>query len=230
MPRIDVRNLVGSQCAVKYESDPAECPLCGTSVVPKMIGSATINDEFGDFFAAYQCTNRQCQGVFVGRWIYSMDAMMHRPLGVYPRVPRARTFSQTIGDLSPQFISVYNEALAAEANGLSQLVGMGHRKALEFLVKDYAIARNPDDAEMIKAKALGRCIKDYIPDPRVKAVAERAIWLGNDETHYIRTWGDKDVNHLKRLVDLTVHWIELELESERLVAEMPAGGGGSQNP
>ena len=51
-------------------------------------------------------------------------------------------------------------------------------------------------------------------------VAKRAVWLGNDETHYVRVWADKDVNNLKHLIDLTIRWIENEIETERVLQEM----------
>jgi hypothetical protein len=36
--------------------------------------------------------------------------------------------------VSPTFVEIYNQSLAAEAMRLSQLTGIGLRKALEFLV------------------------------------------------------------------------------------------------
>ncbi len=50
----------------------------------------------------------------------------------------------------------------AEAIGLDQLEGIGLRKAMEFLVKDYAISKNPDQEEDIRSKFLGACINEYI--------------------------------------------------------------------
>ena len=100
---------------------------------------------------------------------------------------------------------------------------MGFRKALEFLVKDYLISKEADRArhEDIKRKLLGACIADDVADDRIKTVAARAAWLGNDETHYVRRWQDHDITDLKRLIDLTVKWIEMELETEEALASMP---------
>ena len=41
-------------------------------------------------------------------------------------------------------------------------------------------------------------ISRYIDDSNIKNVAKRAVWLGNDETHYIRKWEDKDLSFLKK--------------------------------
>jgi hypothetical protein len=52
-------------------------------------------------------------------------------------------------------------------------------------------------------------------------VAKRAVWIGNDETHYIKKWNNKDLTDLKILIDLTLHWIEMESLTETYYVEMP---------
>lgn len=42
-------------------------------------------------------------------------------------------------------------------------------------------------------------------DLRIRAVAERAGWLGNEETHYIRRWQDQGLGDLKCLINMTVN-------------------------
>ena len=58
---------------------------------------------------------------------------------------------------------------------------------------------------------------------KVKQVAARAVWLGNDETHYLRKWEGKDLQDLKKLIALTVHWIEMEELTEAVMKDMPEG-------
>lgn len=101
------------------------------------------------------------------------------------------------------------------------MCGVGYRKALEFLVKDYLVKGQPDAKADIEAKMLGLCIAKYVADQRVKQVAERAKWLGNDETHYHRRWIDKDVDDLKLMIKLTVHWIEAEYLTQEALKSMP---------
>ena len=57
-------------------------------------------------------------------------------------------------------------------------------------------------------------------DPRLKQCAERATWLGNDETHYERKWIDRDVDDLKTLIRLTVNWVESALLTEKYAKGM----------
>ncbi|MGH9690457.1 MAG: hypothetical protein ACRD4C_05105 [Candidatus Acidiferrales bacterium] len=61
----------------------------------------------------------------------------------------------------------------------------------------------------------------YVKNEKVKAIAARAVWLGNDETHYTRKWEDKDLEDLKNLIQLTVHWIEMEKMTASVLKEMP---------
>jgi hypothetical protein len=102
-----------------------------------------------------------------------------------------------------------------------QICGVGYRKALEFLVKDYLIKQRPTDQAAIESGALGQCINTYVTDPNIKQVAERAAWLGNDETHYKRLWIDKDVTDLKRLIGLAMHWIEVDHLTAEAISSMP---------
>jgi hypothetical protein len=137
-----------------------------------------------------------------------------------PIAPFEESFGETITNTSPSFVGIYNQAAAAEATKLDQVAGMGYRKSLEFLIKDFLIKQRPDDAENIKKTMLGPCINNYVEDPRIKSVASRATWLGNDETHYVRKFVDRDVEDMKRLVKLTVNWIENVLLTEEYEAGM----------
>lgn len=102
------------------------------------------------------------------------------------------------------------------------ICGTGYRKSLEFLIKDYLISITPEDQhETIRNKFLNNCIRDNISNINIKTVASRAVWLGNDETHYTRKWEDKDINDLKSIIELTLHWIESEIRTQKLLEDMP---------
>jgi hypothetical protein len=127
-----------------------------------------------------------------------------------------------VAAVSPTFVEVYTQALAAEGMGLNQITGIGLRKALEFLVKDFAVATKGDaEKDAVFRKPLAGCIKDYIDDPSVQAVAKRAAWLGNDETHYLRKWEGRDIKDLKTLIRLTMNGMDNILLSKKFVEEMP---------
>lgn len=104
---------------------------------------------------------------------------------------------------------------------MDEISGQGYGKALEILVKDFAVSEKPDDADKIKKEQLGQVIKAYIKDEGVQAIAERAAWLRNDEAHYERRWLDKDVEDLKVLIRLVVNDITNAELRKKYVNEMP---------
>jgi len=114
--------------------------------------------------------------------------------------------------LSPRFCEIYNQALEAEENELDELSGPGYRKALEFLVKDFAISRNPESIENIKDIDLSRCINQFIENRRIKTLAEKCAWIGNDLTHYTRKHEDLTIDDLKILIGVAVSFIDSELQ------------------
>jgi hypothetical protein len=132
-------------------------------------------------------------------------------------------FSETINKLSPMFVSIYNEAKTAKENGLSQVAGPGFRKAFEFLIKDYAKSgkEKAEDKNRIEGEFSGVVVNNYISDERIKELAKRVLWLGNDETHYLRIWEDRDINDLLTLISLAIHWIEIDLLSSQYINSMP---------
>ncbi len=123
-------------------------------------------------------------------------------------------FNKKIISLSPQFDKIYNQALAAETSGLDEIAGLGYRKSLEFLVKDFAIHQHPSDEEDIKKQMLSSCIKKYIDNPQIKTLVERSAWIGNDEAHYIRKQEDRDINDMKSFIQATVYFIGMVLITE----------------
>ncbi len=103
--------------------------------------------------------------------------------------------------------------------------GPGYRKALEFLVKDYlGSLQETDEAKKEVANwPLMAVLRKYVTDKRMLTTAERAAWLGNDETHYVRKWEDKDLEDLKNLIKLTCYWIQSEHLTHAAAESMPQG-------
>jgi hypothetical protein len=70
---------------------------------------------------------------------------------------------------------------------------------------------------------LGPCIGTFVDNDKVKQMAQRAAWLGNDETHYLRKWEDHDLPDLKTVIDLTVLWIDMEEMTKQVMKDLPEG-------
>ena len=110
------------------------------------------------------------------------------------------------------FIKTYLQSLEAESYGLDELAGMGYRKAIEYLVKDWAIQNNPDDKEDVEKSWLGAVIKKHYKGD-LKDILERATWLGNDQAHYNKLFEEFDIDVLKELIDLIM--VELDREYKK---------------
>ena len=205
----------------EIERKSVKCPFCGVINIPEYLFLKNV--ERSDFFNVFtQCTNPTCRNMFITQF---STVGVRKPVftKILPTaLPEKRTFSNIISEFSPNFCDIYNQAYIAEQTNLMQICGTGYRKSLEFLIKDYLISTLPEDQhEAIKNKFLNNCIRDNISNINIKTVASRAVWLGNDETHYTRKWEDKDINDLKSIIELTLHWIESEIRTQKLLEDMP---------
>jgi len=194
---------------------PNKCPICHHAISPKFsIGVVVAESRLIDL--SFQCPN--CQNMFIGKYTYSYPSYdLYR---VWPIVPKAVEFEKEIEEISPMFVETYNQAIFAEGNSLHQLTGIGLRKSLEFLIKDFLISQNRENEQTIKSSTLSQCINNFIDDNNLVEISKRAAWLGNDETHYVRKWEDKDISDLKILTRLTVNWIHNIILKDKYIAEM----------
>ncbi len=202
--------------------EPSECPLCKHKIKPEELHCGTYKDEEGKeyLYLLYLC--HHCYQVFTALHLCSKDVVMRTGEKVFesamlyigPSCFTPQEFDAAITMLSPQFVKIFNQALEAEAQGLDEIAGIGYRKAIEFLVKDYCIHLHPDEAEGIKAKFLGNCIKEYVDDHRIKTLAERTTWIGNDETHYTRKIEGRDISDMKKFIQAMVYFIGMVLITE----------------
>lgn len=196
-----------------------QCPYCKTQIYPKLI--CIDGDDLLGYSIFCRCPNCnkqficKCDRTVSGETIFVLSDIMPNAQ------PDKRTFNSDIQDISESFCEIYNQAYTAQQLNLTQICGVGYRKALEYLIKDYIIFNKPEDKETILKKALGKCISEDIDSDNIKNVAARATWLGNDETHYIRKWEDKDITDLINTIDLTLHWIEAEIKTKKLLEQMP---------
>jgi len=198
---------------------PDECPVCHTGIDVRIFGAYGERRE-EPIQVVFQCPKEGCHRFFIG-YYEERDTEKWLLSRLEPRVSQGREFGDKIRKVSKQFQTIYDQALAAECYGLDEICGAGYRKALEFLVKDYVVSRKPEDKGKIERMGLGACITAYVDNPRIKSVAERGWWLGNDETHYVRKWTGKDITDFKRFIEATVSWILLEILTWESKKDMP---------
>lgn len=211
--RITARHLDDNQL---YETDvelASICPICGVSLTPKTLYAAVIEDEEDEeqnrCFVINYCS--KCDECFISRHTHNAFTYVYEHESSAPMRFFKKSFSSDIEKLSPNFVSIYNDSLHAESLGMTSICGMGYRKALEFLVKDFAISNNPNAEDTISKVALAQCIDNYIDSPRLKALAKASAWLGNDETHYVKKHPQYGTSELKTFINAFVTFIDSEL-------------------
>lgn len=196
---------------------PRICPNCDHAIDAHIAESSYYVEKHG--FARigiiYFC--HHCERYFFGTYVdhdfNSYNSYLYNEQ-ILPIPQTVDSFTEKIINLSPSFVEIYHQAQSAENQGLTQICGMGYRKALEFLIKDYAIHLHPDEANDIKSKMLSPCIKEYIDSPKIKSLATASAWIGNDETHYVRKQEDYDISDLKAFIRAAVAFIDADLAVE----------------
>lgn len=182
------------------------CPICHSSGHPYFEGGYIISNQKGKsgvhLFVILYCT--VCKEHFIVKYFGTADNFKLEY--AFPNNPQPVIFDDVIKNISPNFPVIYNQTKQAEDIGLTELVGIGYRKSLEFLVKDYLIYVQNENAEEIKALLLGSCI-NKITDNKIQILAKGATWLGNDETHYEKRHPNYGIDYIKLFIKTLVEYI-----------------------
>lgn len=205
---------------------PNKCPHC-KRLTQMHYKNITYNKFTKKLESLILCGYGNCNGFIIG--YYELNGNHGKLTHIEPPLFEEIELPEFANEISNSFVSIFKEANEATSRGLNQIAGSGFRKACEFLVKDYAksLITESDETEkankekQIENKFVGKVVEEFITDTRVQKVAKRAFWLGNDETHYLRKWTDKDIGDLITLIKLTLDWIEIERLSAKYEDEMP---------
>ena len=205
---------------------PSECSCCnktlGNNLYPIMAINNANPDEKNDdgnvakcsVISIYRCSS--CNELFA-IWSNHIkqedDTYTCEIVNTYPFSNKITTFSDDIITLSSDFVEIYNQSELAESQGLTHICGIGYRKALEHLVDAYVRYKNPS-ATINPDSALGSKIGSYITDDRIKTLAQKATWLGNDQTHILVKHTNRDVQDMKKFIKAMVTLIDCDFAFE----------------
>ncbi len=217
MLQLPALNLNHTSIKINIDNLPDTCPHCHYSVVPIHIHTSI---DSANAYLTFYCPRNECSKFFISEY-YMSDSGHFYFERFLNGIPKGIIYSETINNISSGFVDIYHQSEQAEHQDLKDICGVGYRKALEFLIKDYIISGNPELKSTVENKLLAACIGDHIENSMIVDISKRAVWLGNDETHYIRKWEGMDISHLKKLIALTVHWIETEALTNSMIADMP---------
>lgn len=211
--------------SIEFEVQVAdECPICH-------FGIDMSNDKWTNFHDINSMLQKEfhiisvhicphCHNGFVV--MHHMKAQKNgyaeESQSVYPTTVSNFQIDEDIRQISPDFYEIYNQCLIAKNDGLNQIYGMGFRKALERLVKDYSIYNHPEDVEWIrtnKETTLHKCIEKYFRNSDAKTALMACKWLGNNETHYENYNTDEDLQLFEDLIEDTLYYIHREIRHKR---------------
>ena len=204
-----------------YAENPNICPHCHVANEPQKLFNHYDN-QVDKLISVWRCNYNKCKKVFAVSHISDEhNYVIERNLNGLPKGPiwpepildlkDGRTIG-TEDELESKFIKTYLQSLEAESNGYDEIAGMGYRKAIEYLVKDWAIQTNPEQKDKILGQWLSANIKDFFSGD-LKDILERATWLGNDQTHYNKLFEEYNINHLKELISLIM--VELDRDFKK---------------
>ncbi|MBD3409652.1 MAG: DUF4145 domain-containing protein [Ignavibacteriales bacterium] len=207
---------------------PESCPYCYRYIKAIHRWENIPYEDSNLYYIVLQCPDAGCQKLFLA--VYKEGKKEDSAEWVLDHIisekQNATKFDPYISDISEKFVDIYGQAFKAEQMGLGDACGATYRKALEILVKDYAIKKTIKEdpeadsvEETIKKQPLAKCINEYFKDGKLKEIANRAAWLGNDEVHYYKLWG-KDYEKLREAIMLVVYYIMQEKAADDLLEEM----------
>ncbi len=208
---------------------PNCCPYCGNKVnfiiQYKDFFYKNNSDavDFDKIFIAATCPSCYKTVSIVNRKAICLGSDCYVLLNYSPSPKEEIKFNESITQISPDFIRIYNQAYNAKLAEFDELVGCGYRKALEFLIVDFLKkVINLSDDEIKKEKTLGAKIKNLLPEDFKKQTLTLATWMGNDETHYYKEYdytnGDLE-KHIKVFCNLIENYMVEKESSEKVNAK-----------
>lgn len=163
----------------------------------------------------YKCWNKSCNNLIIAVCRDNQDDIKI----IYPKKPESFDFSpfENIQKISQNFINIFNDAYAVESLWYKEIAWPWYRKAMEYLIKDYALYLvwdNQEEKEKIIKEWIMDCITWYIEDSRFQELAKHTMWLWNDQVHYYQKWEDKDIEYLKWMIKTAMNYIEMQLKMQ----------------
>ena len=217
-------------------SMPTECPCCNKIMASDLTPIIAVNNlPLSDFaendehdnikegskcnvVSVYRCTS--CNSLF-SIWS-NHTAIMNKQneiewscetLNIFPFDTNISIFSKEITTLSKEFVTIYNQSELAEAQNLDKICGMGYRRALEFLIDAYIRKNKPTETIDFNLE-LSKKINNYIDSPKIKTLAKKSVWLGNDATHIINKHPNRTIQYIKKFIKAITTMIDAEFAFE----------------
>lgn len=221
MRRIKLKETVLNE-QITFEI-PSRCEYCDRIFISPLVILAkgyTSNltgalIEHGTYYFLIKCS--YCEEISLLRYNLKHDRKTKKFIPFAQRrnphsIVHDDEFPELINQISPRFIRVYSQSFKAEKDKLDELAGMGYRKSLEILVKDYTIAKYPTKEKQIAKMPFQKALS-LIDNHEIKILGQVGQKIGNDLTHYYQKH-DWPISDLKNYIEIIVNFINSDFSIE----------------
>nr|WP_054756719.1 hypothetical protein [Liquorilactobacillus satsumensis] len=139
------------------------CPHCKQSMSPKIIFAITSGVVFqnkkNSIALFLKCSRKDCGKFYCLEFPCIADRFLDlreiQPSIPYTYSPHLKNdLPKNLNNTFPGFKKIYDQSLQAESMGLDEIAGVGYRKAIEFLLKEFVISKNPEKRSEIEVSFL----------------------------------------------------------------------------
>lgn len=193
---------------------PLFCPYCGIATKSNIRGSSVyLNSSLGIInLTAFHVTC--CNRIYTTTHLNKCGQF--ELLNFYPSTQPPNDTPQCFKEISPRFVNIYSQSLAAENQNHHNLAAIGYRTALEILIKDFAITQLQKPQSEVEKLSLFKAIETYLPNDLINT-ADVVRVLGNDNTHYSQKNEEYDFEVLKNYLSIFMK----QLESQYMILNPP---------
>jgi len=191
-----------------------ECPACSNKNSFEFLNHGIGENTEINYIV--KCQN--CKKFFIAKYFNEqIDSRNHKQtfLSIYPSSKFKHSFPNDIIEISPKFVEIYEQALTAKRYELNELVGLGLRRAFEFLIYDYiknVLALEP-------AKTLEKRI-EQIKVQNIDVNGTLIRWVGNDHTHVEPKHPEFTIDEMIESIDLIVYYLYAEYRSKKIAEKI----------
>lgn len=195
-----------------WTEGPDKCPHCGRDFSAEVLSTVqSPNDDwlFASILACRFCNKFSYIDVAKPPQSRSCKNNNFYPQKVVCDLP------YEIETYYPEFINIYKQSLDAEAANLHDICGMGFRKALEILVRQYVFDKYPNDIKKMEKLSIAN-LTDKIDNPIIKELSAKIRRLGNDQVHTGQLKNpDYGINDIKNFLQVLCYHILMEKQYEK---------------
>ncbi|BFL72090.1 hypothetical protein [Anaerococcus nagyae] len=191
---------------------PKICPHCHKEMIPTIVTKSDVQNHNQNRIFAILVRCNICSSFYAVEYIYSNPRRNPKQILVpYDYSPTVELdIPDNVKEISEDFEDIYTQSETAYQLDLKQIAGMGYRKSIEFLVKDFLIFLKPDDTDRILNLTINKAISE-IGNQKLQDLARMTNYLANDQVHIKTLHPTKDVDDLRDFLKNLVYLISFEI-------------------